>query len=106
MDLWSIELYNALLVFSLLNIVDIITTYNVVRKLSPDAELNPLARFMFKRLGVKGMFVIKYIGCGLLLLYGYIAGVLIDTIWIWNIVLGAVVAWNSYVNHKLRRDSR
>ena len=32
MELWSESLYNSLLVFALLNILDIITTYNAINK--------------------------------------------------------------------------
>ena len=99
-ELWSVDLYNALLVFALLNIADIITTYNVLRKHGVERELNPLAYLLFKRFGIAGGFILKYIVCGVLILAGALAGFLTLSIWIWNIVLAIVTAWNSYVNLK------
>ena len=97
-ELWSVELFNALLVFALLNLTDIITTYNVLRKHGVGRELNPLARILFEKFGVTGGFILKYILCGVFLLVGAIFGELVFSLWIWNIVLAAVTAWNSYVN--------
>jgi hypothetical protein len=95
---WSADLYNALLVFALLNLTDIITTYNVLRKRGVSRELNPLARLLFAKFGVTGGFILKYLLCGLLLLIGALTGELVLSLWVWNIVLAVVTAWNSYVN--------
>jgi hypothetical protein len=95
---WGVGLYSALLVFALLNLTDIITTYNVLRKHGVSRELNPLARALFAKFGVTGGFILKYLACGLLLLVGALVGELELSLWIWNVVLAAVTAWNSYVN--------
>jgi len=100
--LWSESLYNSLLVFALLNILDIITTYNAVKKTGVGSEANPLARFIIARLGVAGLFILKYFGMGIIILIGYLLGNLEGSIWINNILLGGVVAWNSYQNYRLR----
>ena len=98
MDLEST--YNALLVFTLLNLTDIITTWNVLRKHGVSRELNPLARILFKKYGVAGGFLLKYIGMGISLLIGLMTGQLHVAVWIWNIILAGATAWNSYVNFR------
>jgi hypothetical protein len=95
---WGVGLYNALLVFTLLNLADIATTYNVLRKHGVSRELNPLARALFARFGVAGGFILKYLLCGTLILVGALAGELELSLWVWNVILAAVTAWNSYVN--------
>ncbi len=100
MDLWGIDMYNSLLVFSLLNILDIITTYNVLHRYGVQHEANPLARIIFGKLGIAGGFILKYIGMTLIILLGLISNNLVESIWVNNILLGGVVAWNSYVNYK------
>jgi hypothetical protein len=102
MDLWSESLYNALLVFSLLNILDIITTYNAIKKTSIESEANPIARFIMQKTGAVGLFILKYFGMGVIILIGLITNNLEQSIWINNILLGGVVAWNSYQNYRLR----
>ena len=102
MDLWSESLYNSLLVFALLNILDIITTYNAIKKTSTESEANPLARFIMQKTGVAGLFILKYFGMGIIILIGFIMNNLETSIWINNIILGGVVAWNSYQNYRLR----
>jgi len=102
MDLWSVSLYNSLLVFALLNILDIATTYNVIRKTGVESEANPLARLIMQRMGVAGLFILKYLGMGVIILIGYVLGNLEGSIWVNNILLGGVVAWNSYQNYRLR----
>jgi len=95
---WGVGVYNALLAFALLNLVDIVTTYNVLRRHGVSRELNPLARILFARFGVAGGFVLKYLLCGVLILVGALLGELELALWVWNVVLAVVVAWNSYVN--------
>jgi hypothetical protein len=102
MDLWSESLYNSLLVFALLNILDIITTYNAIKKTSIESEANPLARFIMQKTGVAGLFILKYFGMGIIILIGFIMNNLEASIWVNNILLGGVVAWNSYQNYRLR----
>jgi hypothetical protein len=102
MDLWSESLYNSLLVFALLNILDIITTYNAIKKTSVESEANPLARYIIQKMGVVGLFILKYFGMGIIILIGFIMGNLEGSIWINNVLLGGVVAWNSYQNYRLR----
>jgi hypothetical protein len=98
--LWSESIYNSLLVFTLLNLLDIITTYNVVKKTSTESEANPIARFIMQRMGLTGLFILKYLGMGLIVLIGFITNALETSIWINNIILSGVVAWNSYINLK------
>jgi len=99
--LFSESLYNSLLVFSLLNILDIITTYNVVKKTSVESEANPIARFVMKKMGVAGLFAFKYIMMGVIILIGFATNNLEGSMWINNIILAGVVAWNSYQNYRL-----
>jgi hypothetical protein len=99
--LFSESLYNSLLVFSLLNILDIITTYNVVKKTSVESEANPLARLIMKKMGVAGLFAFKYIAMGIIIVIGSLSNNLEPSIWVNNIILAGVVAWNSYQNYKL-----
>ena len=99
---WGESLYNSLLVFSLLNILDIITTYNVVKKTSVESEANPIARFVMRRMGVAGLFAFKYVVMGIIILVGFVTNNLEGGMWINNIILGGVVAWNSYQNYRLR----
>jgi len=103
-DLWSIDVYNSLLVFSLLNLLDIITTYNVVSKYGVDHEANWFARWIFKKMGIAGAFVLKYFGMGLVILLGVFTNNLVQAVWIDNILLSAVVGWNSYVNYKYSQN--
>jgi hypothetical protein len=49
-----------------------------------------------------GLFILKYFGMGIILLVGLISGNLEGSIWINNIILSGVVAWNSYQNYRLR----
>lgn len=99
--MFSESLYNSLLVFSLLNILDIITTYNVVKKTSVESEANPIARFVMKKMGVAGLFAFKYIMMGVIILIGFATNNLEGSMWINNIILAGVVAWNSYQNYRL-----
>jgi hypothetical protein len=99
-------LFNALVVFTLLNLTDIVTTYNVVRKWGAGAEANPIARFVIQRLGVAGMFLLKYAGMATIIVVGLLTNSLETSIWINNIILGAITAWNSYENHRLKREEK
>ena len=97
-ELWSVDLYNALLVFTLLNVTDLVTTYNVLRKYGVSRELNPFAYMLFKRFGIAGGFILKFLLGGAFILMGALLGFLTLAVWIWNIVLAIVTAWNSYIN--------
>ena len=99
--MFSESLYNSLLVFSLLNILDIITTYNVVKKTSVESEANPIARFVMKKMGVAGLFAFKYLAMGIIIVIGFLTNNLEPSIWINNIILAGVVAWNSYQNYRI-----
>jgi hypothetical protein len=99
-------LLNALVVFTLLNLTDIVTTYNVVRKWGAGAEANPIARFIIQRLGVAGLFLLKYAGMTGIIIVGLLTNSLETSIWVNNIILGAITAWNSYENYKLKREEK
>ncbi len=48
------------LVFLILNILDAISTYKVVKRTSYMSEKNPIARFVIKKVGtIKGIMIIK-----------------------------------------------
>jgi hypothetical protein len=101
---WDINTYNALLVFSLLNLIDIITTFNFIKEHGVNAEANPLARLMFKRLGLVGMFVFKltYMS-GILIILFFLFDEFTTSIWVYNIVESMIIAWNSYMNSRLKK---
>ncbi|MEM4675232.1 MAG: DUF5658 family protein [Nitrososphaerota archaeon] len=92
----------AIWTFTLLNLADISTTLIALRRGA--YEVNPIARFMISKLGLKGLFVLKYIMMGLSLILAFMFGesTAEAMIWTWNIVLSVVVGWNSYVNLKLK----
>ena len=84
-------MYDALLVFTLLAILDIITTK---RGLELGAyEANPIARKFLEKFGIKGLFILKYLGGALILLFTFEEWGL----WVLNIFMALVVAWNSFV---------
>ncbi len=95
---------NALYTFAFLNLADISTTIAGIKRGA--FEANPLARKLLEKFGWAGLFVLKYFGMGAVLLVGALTNSLNTSIWISNVLLGAVVAWNSYVNLKLQRESR
>lgn len=99
----ELDVYNALLAFTLLNVLDVITTYNVVRRAGSLAEANPVARILIEKLGVAGMFILKYFGMAFIVLVGWLQGALAESIWVNNVILSAVVAWNSYQNYRLSK---
>jgi len=100
---WGIDVYNSLLVFTLLNLLDIITTYNVLARYGVEHEANWFARWIFKRMGIAGAFAFKYAGMLAVVLLSYLTtSDFTAGIWIDNIILSAVVGWNSYANYKYR----
>ena len=102
-DLWSMDVYNSLLVFTLLNILDIITTYNILARYGAEHEANLLARWIFKKMGIAGGFIFKYAGMLAVVLLSYLfTNDFTAGIWIDNIILAGVVGWNSYANYKYR----
>jgi len=102
-DLWSMDVYNSLLVFTLLNILDIITTYNILARYGVEHEANLLARWIFKKMGIAGAFAFKYIGMFAVILLSFLfTNDFTAGIWIDNIILAGVVGWNSYANFKYR----
>lgn len=96
----------ALWTFTFLNLADISTTIIALQRGA--YELNPVARQVVGRIGLKGLFAFKYIAMGLSLLLAFMFGesTAESTVWLWNIVLSAVVANNSYVNLKLSKKLR
>ncbi|MEM4977128.1 MAG: DUF5658 family protein [Desulfurococcaceae archaeon] len=92
----------ALWTFTFLNLADVSTTLIALRRKA--YEVNPIARFMISKLGLKGLFVLKYIMMGLSLLMAFAFGEATaeQLIWMWNIILAGVVGWNSYVNLRLK----
>lgn len=98
----ELDIYNALLTFTLLNVLDIITTYNVIRRAGSVAEANPVARWFIERLGVAGLFILKYFAMGFIVAVGVVQNALAESIWVNNVILALVVAWNSYQNYRLR----
>ncbi|MEM4952209.1 MAG: DUF5658 family protein [Ignisphaera sp.] len=93
-----------LYVFTLLNIVDIMTTVEGLRRGAYEA--NPVARKMLEKFGVAGLFILKYLGMGLIILVGATTNTLETSIWIINIMLSIVAAWNSATILKLKQKSR
>jgi hypothetical protein len=93
---------NALYTFTFLNLADISTTISALKRGAYEA--NPIARWLLKRFGVAGLFLLKYFGMGVIVLIGALTNSLNLSIWINNILLSIVVAWNSYVNLRLQRD--
>ena len=83
----ELDLYNALVIFTLLNLLDIITTYNVIRKVGATAEANPVARYVIERMGVAGLFALKYFVMGVVVLVGWLQNALAHSIWINNVIL-------------------
>ena len=94
---------NALYTFAFLNLADISTTIAGIKRGA--FEANPLARKLLEKFGWAGLFVLKYFGMGAVLLVGALTNSLNTSIWISNVLLGAVVAWNSYVNLKLQKKA-
>jgi len=94
----------SLYVFTLLNVVDIMTTAEGLRRGAYEA--NPVARKMLERFGVAGLFILKYLGMGLVILIGATTNALETSIWIANIVLSIVAAWNSATILKLKQRTK
>ncbi len=91
----------ALYVFTLLNLVDIMTTVEGLRKGAYEA--NPTARWFLERFGTAGLFILKYFAMGCIVLAGAVSGNLEFSIWVCNIVLSVVSGWNSFTILRLRR---
>lgn len=91
----------ALYTFTFLNLADISTTIIALQR--GGYEANPIARYLIKKLGLKSLFAFKYLSMGIMLFISFIISgdVAERTIWLWNIILSLVVAWNSYINYKL-----
>jgi hypothetical protein len=94
---------NAQYTFAFLNFADISTTIAGIKRGA--FEANPVARRLLEKFGWAGLFILKYFGMGAVLLVGALTNSLNTSIWINNIILSAVVAWNSYVNLKLQREA-
>jgi hypothetical protein len=88
-------MYDALLYFTLVNLLDIISTKRALEKGA--YEMNPIARKMLSIFGIKGLFILKYLLMGLILIgmpneFG---------LWLSNAFISAVVTWNSVVLVKM-----
>jgi hypothetical protein len=103
---WDINTYNSLIVFTLLNLIDIITTFNFIKERGVSAEANIIARIIFERLGLVGMFVYKlvYMSSILIILF-YLFNEFTTTIWVYNVIQSLIIAWNSYMNSKLKKTN-
>lgn len=99
------DITDALYTFTLLNIADISTTIAGLKRGAYEA--NPVGRWFLKMFGIKGLFILKYLGMGLSLLAAslFSPDQTETTIWIWNIILSLIVGWNSYINYKLTKKS-
>jgi hypothetical protein len=100
--------YDALYLWVLLNLADFMTTKVALQRGA--RELNPLFRFIYKRFGLFMMWVVKFLLVALLPFTVYTLSALhgrpIDleyTLWIWNAVLGLVVANNSFQLYRISR---
>lgn len=91
----------AIWTFTFMNLADISTTLVALQRGA--YELNPVARYVINRIGLKGLFAFKYLfmGISLALVFIFNPEASEEIIWIWNAVLGIVTAWNSYVNLKI-----
>lgn len=103
-------MYDALLAFTLLNLVDIITTKRAVLDLGA-REANPIARWFIEKFGVAGMFLLKYAGMALSIAVGLATGQTEAGIWVSNAILSLVIINNSVVLYRLtsikdRKDRR
>jgi hypothetical protein len=86
---------NLLYTFTFLNLADISTTIAALKR--GGYEANPIARWFLSKFGVAGLFLFKYLAMGGVILYALLTGnpeLGINTA---DIILSAVVAWNSYV---------
>lgn len=90
---------NLLYTFTFLNLADIGTTITALKK--GGYEANPIARWFIKTFGVAGLFIFKYLAMGGVILYTFLTGNPEYGINVSNIILAAVVAWNSYIITKL-----
>jgi len=98
-------LEEALWTFAFMNLADVATTISALKR--GGAELNPVARLLINRFGFTGLFILKYLAMGLSILAVSLQspGLLEEALWIWSIVLGGVVAWNSLMNVKYMKRS-
>jgi len=109
MEAWSETLYNALLLFTILNLTDIITTYTALKKYGVEHEANPIARFISRKLGVVGLYILKYLGMAVIILVGFITGGFYGlelSLWLNDIILAGVTAWNSAQIYLARRREK
>lgn len=91
----------SLYVFTLLNLLDIMTTKSALEK--GGYEANPVARWFLHIMGIPGLFFLKYLVMALIILIGHFSGNLDESIWVNNLMLSVIVGWNSYVNYRLSK---
>jgi len=86
----------SLIVLVLLNLIDWITTAYALRK-PGYIEANPIARSVYERFGSVGLLAYKQVFVGLIVLSEYLAlgGDAEGVLWLYNVIFGLVVAWNS-----------
>ena len=88
----------ALTVFFLLHLLDILTTISGLKRGA--TEKNSLARFVLEKMGILGLYTFKMMLGGVMLIVAWTTGN-INVIWAWNALMALVVAWNSYINWRL-----
>lgn len=88
----------AVTVFILLNLIDWITTTYALKK-PGYVEANPVARFVYEKFGSIGLFSFKQVVVGLIVFSEYLVlgGDAESTIWLYNVLFGLVVTWNSFM---------
>ena len=95
----------ALYLWVMLNLADYVTTRVALTR--GGRELNPLFRWIYKRFGFFMMWVAKFLIVAILPLIAWLSGADIElTLWIWNAILGLVVANNSFQIYRITRGDR
>ncbi|MEM4620562.1 MAG: DUF5658 family protein [Desulfurococcaceae archaeon] len=89
-------LFYSLVVFVLINLIDYIQTHYAL-KTSKFRELNPLADLIYRSMGTSGLISFKLLVSGLMIMIITLFKNfdVEGSIWLWNIILGFVTAWNS-----------
>jgi len=89
------DLAYSLIVFVLINLVDYIQTHRAL-KTSKFRELNPLGDLIYRQVGTAGLISFKLLVSGLMIMViSLFKNNIEESIWLWNIILGAIVVWNS-----------
>lgn len=91
-------MFDALVVFVLLCLLDIVTTKRALE--IGGVEANPIVRRIIRRLGLPGLFILKYAVFLVVVAYAVLVNSEI-AIWAANVLNAAIVAWNSAVLAKM-----